>query len=408
MPQTRPSEFPHPLLEHARQFRLSGHLNAAAKCYNQLIDVLPQNIQAHYGLAEVRQQQGQFDPALASFLNVIRLDPNDISAYRRLWWLDAEPAQLEEAVQVCSQSIYLESCKVPAVVYATLGNLLTRLGRIAAALEAFQNSARALTAQTYPTLVERHWLTAKSHGPDFLVIGGMKCGTTSIYRYLCQHPCLLPAIEKEIHFFSLYPNTGIDWYLSQFPRIPAQHFYKTGEASPYLGTAGVPERVFRHFPNVKLVVLLRNPVDRAYSHYQHSVRYFGVTQSFEEIISPELTSPASQALLQGDEAAYNSIQSAYLSFSLYAYSLKAWLKLFPREQFLFLRSENLFTQPSATMANTFDFLGLPDFPLAAYPNTLEGRYPDLSPTMRERLMTYFQPHNQRLEDLLGWSFQWEV
>ncbi|MEO0375928.1 MAG: hypothetical protein AAF329_15145, partial [Cyanobacteria bacterium P01_A01_bin.17] len=245
--------------ELAQQLQLSGQLEDAAQCYLELISFQPDQVRpyCYFKLAGIRQQQGQVDLAVSIYLTVIGLNPNYEAAYQRLWWLDAQPPQLEKAVQACLETANAGQCEILPLVYATLGNLLTRLGRLAAAIDAFQQSAEALVTRDYPILAKRHWAQSKSHGPDFLVIGGMKCGTTSIYQYLVQHPCILPAIEKEIQFFSLYSHAGIDWYRAQFPRIPSGHLLLTGEASPYLGTAGVPESVFEHFPKAKLVVLLR-------------------------------------------------------------------------------------------------------------------------------------------------------
>ena len=101
--------------------------------------------------------------------------------------------------------------------------------------------------------------------PDFLIIGAQKCGTSSMFAYLNQHPQMKLPDVKEIHFFDLNYSNGLDWYTSHFPPASLSHRMVTGEASPYyLFHPHVPERVRLHCPDVKLVVMLRNPVDRAY------------------------------------------------------------------------------------------------------------------------------------------------
>src|SRR3712207_6690007 len=103
--------------------------------------------------------------------------------------------------------------------------------------------------------------------PDFVIIGTQRGGTTSLYHYLSKHPEVLPALRKEIHFFDLNFDRGLDWYLAHFARQDQPGL--VGEASPlYMFHRDVPERVRRVLPNAKFIALLRNPVDRAYSQYQ--------------------------------------------------------------------------------------------------------------------------------------------
>ncbi|MEJ2557594.1 MAG: sulfotransferase domain-containing protein, partial [Anaerolineae bacterium] len=118
--------------------------------------------------------------------------------------------------------------------------------------------------------------------PDFLIIGAQKCGTDSLFRYLGGHPCIKLASSKEAHYFDLKFDKGINWYRSHFPLIPYKYSVKrlrkqdliTGEATPYyLFHPHAPGRAAAIVPHVKLIVLLRNPADRAYSHYNHEVKY---------------------------------------------------------------------------------------------------------------------------------------
>jgi hypothetical protein len=117
--------------------------------------------------------------------------------------------------------------------------------------------------------------------PDFIIIGAMKSGTTSLYNYLVQHPNVLKGAKKEIHFFDWQYEKGLPYYRSQFPTQPYKIFMRSfrkyeficGEASPYyFFHPHVARRVAQDLPHVKLIAILRNPVDRAYSHYWHWVR----------------------------------------------------------------------------------------------------------------------------------------
>ena len=131
--------------------------------------------------------------------------------------------------------------------------------------------------------------------PDFIVIGCQKCATTSLYDYLIQHPNISSATEKEIHFFDSNYNVGITWYRSFFPTVFSKQFSKlrkekfvTGEASPmYIFNPIVSKRILSILPNVKLIAILRNPIDRAYSHYNMQVKNGYETLSFEEAIKNE-------------------------------------------------------------------------------------------------------------------------
>src|SRR5690348_6863383 len=133
--------------------------------------------------------------------------------------------------------------------------------------------------------------------PDFLVIGTQRGGTTSLYHYLQAHESIAPSSIKEIHFFDRKYARGLAWYRGHFPtgaekwyaqRLRRQAFV-TGEASPvYLFHPHVPARVKQALPAVKLIVLLRNPVDRAYSQYYHAVELGLETRPFEEAIGDEV------------------------------------------------------------------------------------------------------------------------
>ena len=132
--------------------------------------------------------------------------------------------------------------------------------------------------------------------PDFLIIGTQRGGTTSLYHYLQAHPCLQATTTKEVHFFDRKYHKGLMWYRGHFPTVwekaCAQQVQKqafvTGEASPsYLFHPHVYKRVAQALPQVKLIVLLRNPVDRAYSQYYHSIELGHESRSFEEAIRDE-------------------------------------------------------------------------------------------------------------------------
>ena len=123
--------------------------------------------------------------------------------------------------------------------------------------------------------------------PDFVIIGAQKSGTTSLDEFVYQHPAILPAAKGVHCYFALHYKKGEDWYRLRFP-IRASQKFLSGEGSPiYLFYPWVPGRMKKLLPDVKLIVILRNPVDRAYSHYHHTKRKKRETLSFEEATNSE-------------------------------------------------------------------------------------------------------------------------
>jgi hypothetical protein len=237
--------------------------------------------------------------------------------------------------------------------------------------------------------------------PDFIIIGAQKGGTTSLYRYLTEHPDVAGASKKEVHFFDRQYKRGMSWYLSHFPERGAAAV--VGEASPnYLFHPEVPARIRRDVPNAKLIALLRNPVDRAYSQYQMRLRRVG-TKTFEEDIDQEFERLQTLDCVPGPEKGHHT----YVARGVYVDQIQRWLAEFPREQLLVLKSEAFFARPEEGIAQTLAFLGLPAWSPDHYEVHNPGSYADMAPETRQRLAAYFSPHNQRLYELLGWDLGWD-
>ncbi len=205
--------------------------------------------------------------------------------------------------------------------------------------------------------------------PDFLVIGTQRGGTTSLYHYLEELPCIVPATTKEIHFFDRRFDKGLAWYRGHFPTRIARQYeqrfrkraFVTGEASPsYLFHPHVPRRIAKALPHVKLIVLLRNPVDRAYSQYYHAVELGLETLPFEAAIKDEEERTARErAKIMQDEhyESYAFKHLSYLSRGIYVDQLQTWMSLFPREQFLILKSEEFYADPGSSVKQVLDLSG---------------------------------------------------
>jgi len=254
-------------------------------------------------------------------------------------------------------------------------------------------------------------------GPDFLIIGAQKAGTSSLFSYLAEHPNVAPPSRKEMHFFDrLWAyRCGIDSYRARFPERtlgPDGSPRITGEGSPhYMFHPRVPSLVVEHFPDIKLLVVLRNPPDRAYSHYQMIRRRGGHERlSFEEAIDAEGERLEGEEQRMEADANYQSKahrRFSYLARGIYVDQLMRWAEFFPREQMLILESRELRTSPAAALGRVYEFLGLPDRDLKTPKLANAFSYELLDPRTRERLVEYFAPHNRRLYDYLGVDFGWQ-
>ncbi|MFN2432169.1 MAG: sulfotransferase domain-containing protein [Gemmatimonadota bacterium] len=248
--------------------------------------------------------------------------------------------------------------------------------------------------------------------PDFLVVGVQKSATTSVFRWLAAHPDVAPALVKEVHFFDHNWSRGPDWYRGHFPlRAGRRRGRLTGEASPsYVFHPLVPGRVRQTLPDARLIALLRNPVDRAYSHYQHGVRWGYEPLSFEAALEREperLRGERRRLARDPDHDARRLLRYSYQARGRYAEQLERWLALFPREQLLVLESSRLTSDPQGAFEAVQRFLGLRPVPLATRVRHHAYSYPPMHPATRARLVEQFRPQNERLYQLLGRSFAWD-
>ena len=281
--------------------------------------------------------------------------------------------------------------------------------------------------------------------PDFMIAGVQKSGTTSLHNYLESHrQVYFPEQPQELHYFDIDENfnKGQAYYESFFREAKPEQT-AIGQTSPlYIYEPKVPDRIAHLLPQVKLIFVLRNPVDRAYSHYWHSIKKGYETLSFEKALKLE-----SNRLRQG---ARQRRDFSYVDRGYYSQQLERFLHVFSRDQMLVLLTEELSRDTSATLDRCCDFLnierqgteivnnlkhmrwntsGIPRFPMLqrlTAPwrfksslvdkiiwridrlNLKQGRYPRMNPATREKLESMFAPENERLAtlfnlDLSAWS-----
>jgi len=258
--------------------------------------------------------------------------------------------------------------------------------------------------------------------PDFIIIGAGRAGTTALYSYLIQHPLIAAALTDnnesvaDLHFFEYIISNNIQWYRSHFPILFSKsnkhkNSFITGEyTSTYMYHPDVPKRIFNLLPKIKLIVILRNPIDKAYSTYQQQFRFGEYTTSFEDTINAEFR----RIDLNKDFPELNSNNYDFENFvaqniirhGVYADYLETWLKIFDRKQILILNSDDLKKSTKETLRRVFNFLNVSNYDIKDTSQVNVGKYPTINKITRKKLIEFFKPHNQRLNKLLDTEFNW--
>lgn len=273
---------------------------------------------------------------------------------------------------------------------------------------------RRLQVRFWKTL--RVLTAARRTLPDYLVIGVQKGGTTSLHHYLEENRRVIPAFKKEVKFFDCNFGNGLSWYRSHFPfknqMVTADGKRAlTGEASPYyIYHPAAPSRTAQTLPSAKLILLLRDPVERAYSHYQHNVRTGREDLSFEAALEMEperLDGEVERILADPNYPLFKHMHYSYLDKGIYLPQIQRWLAVFPKENLLILKSEDFYRDPAGVLEEVTTFLGLPPMERSNWKPYNQGEYSGMDDRTRRRLNDYFRPHNAALSDFLGRDFTWQ-
>lgn len=248
------------------------------------------------------------------------------------------------------------------------------------------------------------------HLPTTLIVGAQKAGTTQLYSYLVTHPCCFGAARKEVDYFSKFPERSVQWYRSRFP-LSFWVTRKQGqvmEASPsYMATPSALRKMKEVVPKARVIVILRDPVSRAFSHYQHRKTRHFESRSFAECVEEELRAdefpPTFGIALQPNAAK----MWGYLARGYYALQIELLLKLFARNKVLFVDSATLFQDTTATCQRVFDFMGLDDFEVQPTKIYNRGFYKEkIDSQVAELLREHYRPYDDLLANLLGMEFSW--
>jgi Sulfotransferase domain len=251
--------------------------------------------------------------------------------------------------------------------------------------------------------------------PGFLIVGAQRCGTTSMYRTLSQHPDVLKAVlHKGVHYFDMNYDRGPGWYRAHFPlRIRARRGDRTAltfESSPYyMFHPLAAERIAADLPEVKLIVLVRDPVERAYSAHAHELARGFETQPFPRALQLEPERLRGETDRMRRDARYLSHahqHQAYCARGRYAEQLEVLESLVGRERLHVVDSGDFFTKPEPVYDAVLEFLGLPghDYPEFERHNA-RPRSP-MAAELRDRLSEHFAPYDEQLTRWLGQIPSW--
>ena len=272
----------------------------------------------------------------------------------------------------------------------------------------------------YRLFVNRHFFGITSPFrvlPDFFVIGPGRTGSTSLYHYLDQHPSLSKSAYDELGFFDVNFHLGLHWYRSLFPSIFTKYriksktnFFMTYDVTPsYIRRPWNARRIKNLFPNTKLIVILRNPVDRAYSHYKLLNRVFGEVRSFDEIIKEEMNNISKWNVDSKDDNYFaTKVEKSILARGFYAEQLSIWFELFSKNQILIVSSEKLLSDTKNTVNDIFKFLNLPQFKISNTKKVNVSPPSKMNPETRKLLIDFFRPYNQELDKFLNLDFKWDI
>lgn len=252
--------------------------------------------------------------------------------------------------------------------------------------------------------------------PDSIIVGAQKAGTSSLFSYLAQHEQVLTSSKKEVHYFDggLDPNVdnyvkGAGWYRSHFPlSTVANRDMRVLEASPlYLFNPDVPQRIFNLLPHARIIVLLRNPVDRAISHYQHEVNAMREHRPMMQAFVDE--DVVTKSNWDNHELRSKSFtRHSYKARGLYVIQIKRYLQVFRREQIFIMKSESMFDDPDIAIQSLLSFMSIDntyEIPDKRPINTRASKRA-IASDVREYLSEFFEPYNERLLELLGDDICW--
>lgn len=243
--------------------------------------------------------------------------------------------------------------------------------------------------------------TMTAHLPFFLGIGTQKGGTTTLHQLLNQHPDVYIPDCKEVHYFDQNFDKPLTWYNTYFKSARTEQY--CGDITPfYMFHPDVPQRIKKVIPSAKLIVLLRDPVERTLSHLFHAQK-----RKFENLNITDALKAEDERLSKG--SSYSFQKHSYMSRSRYLEQLNRYEAIFPKKQLLILKSEDLFSGSAQTWYNIQRFLTVKITPMPIYlpkANAGKGQSKDVSPRIRAWLRKNLEPTAAGVRERYGFGWDW--
>ena len=256
--------------------------------------------------------------------------------------------------------------------------------------------------------------------PQFLIVGAERCGTSSLYHVLRQHPAVFGSgiPRKEVHYFDNKYSQGLGWYQCHFPLAArARLGARSAGAAPvafeatanYMFHPLAPERIHRDLPGVRLLVLVRDPVERAYSAHAHQVGFGFETEPFERALELEdarLEGELKRIMANPGYQSFSFDHHTYRARGHYADQLDQLARIFGRDRIHVIDSGDFFAAPGPAYDQVLRFLRLPDCGQPRFtPQNARPRSP-MPESLRDALEEHFRPHDERLAAWLGREPSW--
>lgn len=244
--------------------------------------------------------------------------------------------------------------------------------------------------------------------PSFLIIGEARCGTTSLFNYICQNTKVLPPAKKEIHFFDYKFHKNKNWYKSYFPFKSNNKI--TGEATPYyFSHPKSAKRIKETYPDIKIILVIRNPIDRAISSfYKQRDLKIETIESIEEAIGlEEIRLKNFRDNMHGNiDYDFNHKNYAYVNRGLYYENLERWQSLFDEDQMLIFEFDELFGNIDSNYKKVIEFLNI-DKQKISFRHFNKGTYDNINAEFRVKLASFFKESNEKLYKSLKFNYNWK-
>jgi hypothetical protein len=266
-----------------------------------------------------------------------------------------------------------------------------------------------------------HWWGRTTSGlrlqPRVIVVGAQRCGTTTLYRVLSEHPDIVrPTFSKGIFYFDINYAKGARWYRGHFPvaalarrRVAGPEpvaFESSGYYSFHPLAAG---RIGRDLPGVKLVLMVRDPVERAYSAYKHESARGFETETFEDALALEpsrLEGEVERMVADPSYISFDHRHHAYVTRGQYAEQVERLQGAVGADNVYVMDADDFFADPVSQVEQLFDWLGLTPWTPSKVEQWNARPGDGLTPELRARLREHYEPYDQRLAELTGRTPSW--